>query len=134
MEPLATCRQREAPSNTVTPALSTALKHNFGFDSFRPGQEEIVSDVLAGRDLLAIMPTGGGKSLCFQLPAIMRPGVSIVVSPLIALMQDQIRLLQNTASARPPSTRVSMRLRMPSASAPYCAASSNWSTSRRSDC
>jgi len=95
MEPLATCRQREAPSNTVTPALSTALKHNFGFDSFRPGQEEIVSDVLAGRDLLAIMPTGGGKSLCFQLPAIMRPGVSIVVSPLIALMQDQIRLLQN---------------------------------------
>jgi len=93
----ATCnlRQREEPPNTVTPALSTALKHNFGFDSFRPGQEEIVSDVLAGRDLLAIMPTGGGKSLCFQLPAIIRPGVSIVVSPLIALMQDQIRLLQN---------------------------------------
>jgi ATP-dependent DNA helicase RecQ len=79
----------------VTPELSSALKTNFGFDSFRPGQEQIVSDVLAGRDLLAIMPTGGGKSLCFQLPAIMRPGVSIVVSPLIALMQDQIRLLQD---------------------------------------
>ena len=88
-------RPREELSPIVTPELSTALKRNFGFDSFRPGQEEIVSDVLAGRDLLAIMPTGGGKSLCFQLPAIMRPGVSIVVSPLIALMQDQIRLLQN---------------------------------------
>ena len=79
----------------MNPALSAALKRHFGFDSFRPGQEEIVGDVLAGRDLLAIMPTGGGKSLCFQLPAIMRQGVSIVVSPLIALMQDQIRLLQN---------------------------------------
>ena len=79
--------------------LSAALKRSFGFDTFRPGQEQIVSDVLAGRDLLAIMPTGGGKSLCFQLPAIMRPGVSIVVSPLIALMQDQIRLLQNNGIA-----------------------------------
>jgi len=83
----------------VTIDLHAALKRNFGFDSFRPGQEEIVNDVLAGRDLLAIMPTGGGKSLCFQLPAIVHPGVSIVVSPLIALMQDQIRLLQNNGIA-----------------------------------
>jgi ATP-dependent DNA helicase RecQ len=74
--------------------LSAALKQRFGFDRFRAGQEEIVQDALAGRDVLAVMPTGGGKSLCFQLPALLREGVTIVVSPLIALMQDQIRLLQ----------------------------------------
>jgi ATP-dependent DNA helicase RecQ len=70
------------------------LKRWFGFESFRPGQEAVVRDALAGRDLLAVMPTGGGKSLCFQLPALLRPGVMVVVSPLIALMQDQVRLLQ----------------------------------------
>lgn len=74
-------------------ALEAALKQWFGFDAFRPGQEVVVRDALAGRDLLAIMPTGGGKSLCFQLPALLRPGIMIVVSPLIALMQDQVRLL-----------------------------------------
>ncbi len=73
--------------------LAESLKRAFGFESFRPGQEEIVRDALAGRDLLAIMPTGGGKSLCFQLPAILKPGVTLVVSPLIALMQDQVRQL-----------------------------------------
>lgn len=73
--------------------LLQALKARFGFDSFRPGQESIVRDVLADRDVLALMPTGGGKSLCFQLPALLRPGVTLVVSPLIALMQDQVRLL-----------------------------------------
>jgi ATP-dependent DNA helicase RecQ len=75
--------------------LASALKHHFGFDAFRPGQEAIVRDVLAGRDLLAIMPTGGGKSLCFQLPAVLRDGVTLVISPLIALMQDQVRLLED---------------------------------------
>lgn len=75
--------------------LHAALKRWFGFDHFRPGQEAVVRDALAGRDLLAIMPTGGGKSLCFQLPALLRPGVMIVVSPLIALMQDQVRLLRD---------------------------------------
>jgi ATP-dependent DNA helicase RecQ len=73
--------------------LHASLKQYFGFDAFRPGQEAVVRDALGGRDLLAVMPTGGGKSLCFQLPALLKPGVMIVVSPLIALMQDQVRLL-----------------------------------------
>src|SRR5688572_27656911 len=75
--------------------LSAALKKYFGFDSYRPGQRAIVADVLAGRDVFAIMPTGGGKSLCFQLPAVLRQGITLVVSPLIALMQDQVRLLHS---------------------------------------
>jgi ATP-dependent DNA helicase RecQ len=79
--------------------LTTALKRLFGFDHFRPGQEAIVRDALAGRDLLALMPTGGGKSLCFQLPALLKPGVTLVVSPLIALMQDQVRQLQDNGIA-----------------------------------
>jgi len=70
------------------------LRDVFGFDSFRPGQAEIVDAVAEGRDTLAIMPTGGGKSLCFQLPALMRGGVTLVVSPLIALMRDQVRGLR----------------------------------------
>jgi ATP-dependent DNA helicase RecQ len=79
--------------------LAAELKSRFGFDSFRPGQEAIVRDALEHRDLLAIMPTGGGKSLCFQLPALLQPGLCIVVSPLIALMQDQVRLLQDNGIA-----------------------------------
>jgi ATP-dependent DNA helicase RecQ len=79
----------------MTVPLSGALKRIFGFDAFRPGQEAVVRDVLAGRDVLALMPTGGGKSLCYQLPALLQPGVSLVVSPLIALMQDQVRQLQD---------------------------------------
>ena len=66
----------------------------FGFDDFRPGQAEIVSAVLSGQNTLAIMPTGGGKSLCFQLPALCLDGVTVVVSPLIALMRDQVRALR----------------------------------------
>ncbi len=75
--------------------LTHALKRAFGFDAFRPGQEAVVRDVLAGRDVMALMPTGGGKSLCYQLPAMQQPGVSVVVSPLIALMQDQVRQLDD---------------------------------------
>ncbi len=80
-----------APNDAVT----DALKHTFGFDAFRPGQEAVVRQILAGRDVLALMPTGGGKSLCYQLPAVLQPGVSLVVSPLIALMQDQVRQLED---------------------------------------
>ena len=73
---------------------ATLLSDVFGFDAFRPGQEEIVGAVRDGRNVLAIMPTGGGKSLCFQLPALMREGVTVVISPLIALMRDQVRFLR----------------------------------------
>ncbi|MCV6823021.1 MULTISPECIES: DNA helicase RecQ [Halocynthiibacter] len=72
----------------------TLLSTVFGFDEFRPGQAEIVDAVAKGANTLAIMPTGGGKSLCFQLPALMRDGVTVVISPLIALMRDQVRALK----------------------------------------
>ncbi|MBC7133948.1 MAG: DNA helicase RecQ [Roseovarius sp.] len=75
-------------------AAATLLRDVFGFDAFRPGQEEIVHTVASGCNTLAIMPTGGGKSLCFQLPALMRDGVTVVISPLIALMRDQVRALR----------------------------------------
>src|SRR5476651_2188470 len=73
-----------------TGALRDALKHHFGFAAFRPLQEDIVNDVLAGRDVFALLPTGGGKSLCYQLPALLAPGLTVVISPLIALMKDQV--------------------------------------------
>ncbi len=74
--------------------MQSILSDTFGFDRFRPGQAEIVEAAIAGDDLLAIMPTGGGKSLCFQLPALMQDGLTLVISPLIALMRDQVSQLQ----------------------------------------
>ena len=71
-----------------------ALDHHFGFGEFLPGQETVLSALLSGQDTLAVMPTGGGKSLCYQLPAMIMEGVTLVVSPLIALMKDQVDGLQ----------------------------------------
>lgn len=75
-------------------SAASLLRDVFGFDAYRPGQQEIVEAVVEGRNTLAIMPTGGGKSLCFQLPALVRDGVTVVISPLIALMRDQVRGLR----------------------------------------
>lgn len=77
-----------------TAELHEVLKSVFGFEQLRPGQDSVVEAVMAGRDTLAIMPTGGGKSLCYQLPALCREGLTVVVSPLIALMKDQVDALQ----------------------------------------
>jgi ATP-dependent DNA helicase RecQ len=87
-----------APKPSTMPqfqSLEEALKHFFGYETFRLGQQQIVEEALQDRDLLIIMPTGGGKSLCFQLPALLKPGLTVVVSPLIALMQDQVDALQD---------------------------------------
>jgi len=74
--------------------LTQQLKERFGFSAFRPGQEDVIRAVLAGRDVMAVMPTGQGKSLCYQLPATLLPGLTVVISPLIALMQDQVTAMK----------------------------------------
>jgi ATP-dependent DNA helicase RecQ len=90
--------KRSLGYNTGVPGnadqLQSVLKQYFGFGSFRPLQKEIILDALTGKDVFAVLPTGGGKSLCFQLPALVRPGLTVVISPLIALMKDQVDALQ----------------------------------------
>src|SRR5579872_191375 len=82
-----------------TMTLDEALNHHFGYASFRPFQREIAQSVLAGRDVLALLPTGGGKSLCYQLPALVQDGLTLVISPLIALMKDQVDALRESGIA-----------------------------------
>src|SRR3954471_12335649 len=78
--------------------LHAALRQHFGFEAFRPGQEEAVRGALEGRNVLVVMPTGAGKSLCYQLPALAREDLTLVVSPLVSLMQDQVDSLGGRAA------------------------------------
>src|SRR5688500_8633447 len=75
------------------------LRRVFGFDAFRGAQEDVVATLLAGGDAMVVWPTGGGKSLCYQLPALLRPGTGVVVSPLVALMQDQVAAMRQLGVA-----------------------------------
>ena len=78
----------------TTSSLQQTLANVFGYTQFRAGQEAVIQQLLEGRDTLVLMPTGGGKSLCYQLPAIHQPGLTVVISPLLSLMQDQVEALQ----------------------------------------
>ena len=92
---LETLTQAVDSADSVDPRALEALNRYFGYDSFRPGQSGIVSAILAGRDVLGVMPTGAGKSICYQIPAAILPGVAIVISPLISLMRDQVDALND---------------------------------------
>ena len=92
---LETMTQAVDSADSVAPSALEALNRYFGYDSFRPGQSGIVSAILTGHDVLGVMPTGAGKSICYQIPAAILPGVAIVISPLISLMRDQVDALND---------------------------------------
>ena len=99
--PLSRCRNKcrtifgpgSDPAHAQSRGGAKALRSTFGFEDFRPGQGAVIESVLAGADVLAIMPTGSGESLCYQLPALLRDSLTVVVSPLIALMRNQVAQL-----------------------------------------
>ena len=80
--------------NNLSIALHNALRHYFGYEQFRQGQEEIINEIMNKRPVLAVLPTGAGKSICFQLPSLLMDGITLVISPLISLMKDQAEALQ----------------------------------------
>ncbi len=98
-EPAAAPEPEELAAD-APPELLEALRDHFGYESFRPGQIEVIQAALAGEDTLALMPTGAGKSLCYQLPAMLLPGATVLISPLIALMRDQVQNLPESMRAR----------------------------------
>ena len=89
---------KDKSTKTLSSNLEQALKEQFGFKKFKGDQEKIIQTLLSGKDTFVIMPTGGGKSLCYQLPAIISEGVAIIVSPLIALMKNQVDLVRGYSS------------------------------------
>ena len=87
-------------NNNLSIALRNALRHYFGYEQFRQGQEEIIIEIMNKRPVLAVLPTGAGKSICFQLPTLLMEGITLVISPLISLMKDQAEALQAPGNHR----------------------------------
>ncbi|MBU3664239.1 MAG: RecQ family ATP-dependent DNA helicase, partial [Bacteroidetes bacterium] len=92
---MAVVKSVKGKEKSVQPNLKEALREYFGFDSFKGEQEEIIHNLLSGNDTFVIMPTGGGKSVCYQLPALIMPGTAIIISPLIALMKNQVDAIRS---------------------------------------